>query len=87
MVLGLDNININTEFLTVQEACKNGILRARQQALSNTQKCNVQRDTCADKARELTGKGHPMGEQQAGAGTQENCSAAGLPAPGFTAGA
>ena len=31
-------------------------------------------DTCADKARDFIGKGHPGGEQQ-GKGTQENCSA------------
>ena len=30
-------------------------------------------DTCADKARDFIGKGHPGGEQQ-GKGTQENCS-------------
>ena len=34
-------------------------------------------DTCADKARDFIGKGHPGGEQE-GKGTQENCSAAWL---------
>ena len=34
----------------------------------------VQGDTCADKARDFIGKGHPGGEQQ-GKETQENCSA------------
>ena len=31
--------------------------------LSNTQKWIVWRDTCADKARDFIGKGHPSGEQ------------------------
>ena len=31
--------------------------------LSNTRKCIVQGDTCADKARDFIGKGHPGGEQ------------------------
>ena len=31
--------------------------------LSNTQKWIVQGDTCADKARDFIGKGHPGGEQ------------------------
>ena len=31
--------------------------------LSNTWKCIVRGDTCADKARNFTGKGHPGGEQ------------------------
>ena len=30
---------------------------------SNTQKWIVQGDTCTDKARDFTGKGHPGGEQ------------------------
>ena len=42
----------------------------------------VRGDTCADKARDFTGKGHPGGEQQ-GKGTQENCSAAWLTFLGF----
>ena len=42
--------------------------------LSNTQKCIVQGDTCADKTRDFIGKGHPGGEQE-GEGAQENCSA------------
>ena len=42
--------------------------------LSNTQKGIVRGDTCADKARDFIGKGHPGGEQE-GKGTQENCSA------------
>ena len=41
--------------------------------LSNTQKWVVQGDTCADKAKDFIGKGHPGGEQQ-GKGTQEDCS-------------
>ena len=39
-------------------------------------------DTCADKARDFIGKGHPGGEQQ-GKGTQENCSATWLAVSGF----
>ena len=31
--------------------------------LSNTQKRIVRGDTCADKARDFIGKGHPGGEQ------------------------
>ena len=31
--------------------------------LSNTQKSIVRGDTCADKARDFNGKGHPGGEQ------------------------
>ena len=42
--------------------------------LSDTQKLIVQGDTCADKARDFIGKGHPGGEQQ-GKGTQEDISA------------
>ena len=42
--------------------------------LSNTRKWIVQGDTCADKARDFMGKGHPGGEQE-GKGIQENCSA------------
>ena len=38
--------------------------------------------TCADKARDFIGKGHPGGEQE-GKGTQENCSAAWLAVSGF----
>ena len=34
----------------------------------------MSKETCADKARDFIGKGHPGGEQQ-GKGTQENCSA------------
>ena len=50
--------------------------------LSNTQKWTVRGATCADKAREFIGKGHPGGEQE-GKGTQENCSAAWLTVSGF----
>ena len=50
--------------------------------LSNTRKWIVRDDTCADKARDFTGKGHPGGEQQ-DKGTQENCSAGWLAALGF----
>ena len=39
-------------------------------------------ETCADKARDFIGKGHPGGEQQ-GKGTQENCSAMWLAVSGF----
>ena len=39
--------------------------------LSNTWKWIVWGDTCADKARDFIGKGHPGGEQS-GKGTQEN---------------
>ena len=49
--------------------------------LSNTQKRIVRGDTCADKARDFIGKGHPGGEQ--GKETQENCSAAWLAMSGF----
>ena len=51
--------------------------------LSNTWKWIVRGDTCADKARDFIGKGHPGGEQE-GKGTQENRSAAWLPVSGFT---
>ena len=50
--------------------------------LSNTRKWIVRGDTCADKARNFIGKGHPGGEQE-GEGTQENCSAAWLAVLGF----
>ena len=50
--------------------------------LSNTWKLIVRGDTCADKARDFIGKGHPGGEQQ-GKGTQENCSAVWLAVSGF----
>ena len=49
---------------------------------SNPQKWIVQGDTCADKARDFIGRGHPGGEQQ-GKGTQENCSAMWLAVLGF----
>ena len=55
---------------------------AGRRALSNTQKCIVQGDTCADKARDFIGKEHPGGEQW-GKETQENCSAAWLAMSGF----
>ena len=42
----------------------------------------VHGDTCADKARDFIGKGHPGGEQE-GKGTQENCSATWLAMSGF----
>ena len=32
--------------------------------LSNTRKSTVQGDTCADKARDFIGKGHPGGDQE-----------------------
>ena len=41
--------------------------------LSNTQKWTVWGDTCADKAGDFIGRGHPGGEQE-GKGTQENRS-------------
>ena len=50
--------------------------------LSNTRKSTVQGDTCADKARDFIGKGHPGGDQE-GKGTQENCSVAWLTILGF----
>ena len=50
--------------------------------LSNTRNRFVRGDTCADKARDFIGKGHPDGEQY-GKGTQENCSAACLAVSGF----
>ena len=50
--------------------------------LSNTRKRIVQGDTCADKARDFIGKGHPGGEQQ-GEGTHEICSAMWLEVSGF----
>ena len=43
---------------------------------------NCPRDTCADKARDFIGKGHPGGEQE-GKGIQENCSATWLTVSGF----
>ena len=50
--------------------------------LSNTWKWIVWGDTCADKARDFIGKGHPGGEQEGG-GTQENCSVTWLAVSGF----
>ena len=50
--------------------------------LSNTRKWIVQGDTCADRARDFIGKGHPGGEQE-GKGTQENCSVTWLAVLGF----
>ena len=50
--------------------------------LSNTRKWIVWGGTCAKKARDFIGKGHPGGEQE-GKGTQENCSAAWLAVLGF----
>ena len=50
--------------------------------LSNTRKWIVWGDTCADKARDFTGKGRPGGEQ-VGKGTQENCSVTWLAVSGF----
>ena len=50
--------------------------------LSNIQKWIVQWNTCADKARDFLGKGHPGGEQQ-GKGTQENSSVTWLAVSGF----
>ena len=50
--------------------------------LSNTQKWIVQRDTCADKAKDFIGKRCP-GREQRDKGTQENCSAMWLSASGF----
>ena len=41
--------------------------------LSNTQKWIIRGDTCADKARDFTGKGRP-GREQEGKGSQENSS-------------
>ena len=42
----------------------------------------LSKETCADKARDFIGKGHPGGEQE-GKGTQENCSAVWLTVSGF----
>ena len=50
--------------------------------LSNTRKWIVRGDTCADKARDFSGKRHPGGEQES-KGTQENCSATWLAVSGF----
>ena len=50
--------------------------------LSNTWKWTVRGDTCADKAWDFIGKGHPGGEQQ-GKGTQENSFAMWLIVSGF----
>ena len=50
--------------------------------LSNTGKWVVRGDTCADKARDFIGNGHPGGEHE-GKGTQENCSASWLAVLGF----
>ena len=50
--------------------------------LSNTRKSIVQRDSCADKARDFTGEGRPGGEQDS-KGTQENSSAMWLAVSGF----
>ena len=50
--------------------------------LSNTRKWIVRGGTCANKARDVIGKGHPGGEQE-GKGTQENFCAAWLAVLGF----
>ena len=50
--------------------------------LSYTQKWTVWGDTCADKARDFIGKGHPGGEQE-GEGTQEKSSVTWLAVSGF----
>ena len=50
--------------------------------LSNTWKWIVQGDTCADRARDFSRKGHPGGEQW-DKGTQENSSAAWFAVSGF----
>ena len=50
--------------------------------LSNTQKWIVRGDTCANKARDFIGKGHP-GREQEGKGTQEHCSAMWLAVSGL----
>ena len=50
--------------------------------LSNTRKLIVQGNTCADKARDFTGKGGPGGEQ-GDKGTQENISVTWLAVSGF----
>ena len=50
--------------------------------LSNIRKRIVQGDTCAEKARDFIGKGHPGGEQE-GKGTQENSSSTWLAVSGF----
>ena len=42
----------------------------------------LSKETCADKARDFIGRGHPGGEQQ-GKGVQENCSATWLTVLGF----
>ena len=42
----------------------------------------LSKETCADKARDLIGRGHPGREQQ-GKGVQENCSATWLTVLGF----
>ena len=42
----------------------------------------LSKETCADKARDFIGRGHPGGEQQ-GKGVQENCSATWLTVAGF----
>ena len=42
--------------------------------LSNTQRRVVQRESCADKARDCAGKGH-LGRGQQGKGTQKDCCA------------
>ena len=42
----------------------------------------LSKETCADKARDFIGKGHPGREQQ-GKGIQENCSAMWLVVSGF----
>ena len=50
--------------------------------LSNTRKWIVRGDTCADKARDFTGKGHP-GREQEGQGAQEDSSVTWLAVSGF----
>ena len=71
------------QFMVVKLLQERGCLPGPETGLlSNTRKWIVQGDTCADKARDFIGKGHPGGEQW-GKGTQENSSVTRLAVSGF----
>ena len=69
-------------FLLLRVAGRGTPSRPKSGLLSNTQKWVVQGDTCAEKAEDFIGKGHPGGEQE-GEGAQEDSSATWLAASGF----
>ena len=81
-ILGLKQKYCSTELYTVLLQEGGPLPGPETGLLSNTQKWIVWGDTCADKARDFIGKGHPGGEQY-GKGTQENSSATWLAVSSF----